>query len=106
MRWRILILAIALIVGGGIANYKELNELAIVSSIGIDKSENGNYLVSVQVMNSKKPNSSSESSGNNSQITVYTAESQTIQEALRSMVNESPKKFHLSHLQLLVIWNI
>ncbi len=104
MRWRIIFIVIVLIFSGGIANYKELNDLAIVSSIGIDKMENGNYKVSVQVMNTKKGGSSSgESSGSDSQITVYENEDKTIQSALRTIINESPKKLYLAHMQLLVI---
>lgn len=103
MKWRIVLIVIFLILTSGVANYKELNELAIVSSLGIEKSEDGNYKVSVQVMNSKKSDSGTESSGSQSNITVYTSEDKTVQAALRSIINESPKKLHPSHLKLLII---
>ncbi len=103
MKWRILLILILLIFTGGIANYKELNELAIVSSIGIDKTDDGTYKVSVQVMNSKKNGSGTEAASSQSQITVYTNEDKTIQGALRSVINESPKKLHLAHLKLVIL---
>ncbi len=104
MKWRVLILIVALMLSNGLLNYKELNELAIVSSVAIDKLDDESYEISVQVMNSKKEGSSGNSgSSGESQITVYTSSDTTVQAALRNMINESPKKLYLSHLNLLVI---
>ena len=67
-------------------NYKEINEMAIVSSVGIDK-DNDSYVVSAQIMNSKESEDSEDS-----QIIVYSKKGKTIHEALRNLTLESPRK--------------
>ncbi len=54
----------------GCYNYRELNQLAITSAIGIDKTEDG-YKVTVQVINTQKQGSGSNSSGEQPKIFVY-----------------------------------
>ena len=68
----------------GCFNYTELNKMAIVSSIGIDK-ENDNYVVTVQIMNAKE---SDETEG--SQVSVYTEKGKTILYALTQSSGPSP----------------
>ena len=109
-KYKIIIIAIAVIIiafsmksWGALRNYRELNELSIVSSIGIDKEDNGDYLVSVQIMNTKKQSSGMQSGGNDSQIVVYKQSAKTIALALQNMIKESPKKLYTAHMSLLVI---
>lgn len=88
-----------LLLSSGCYNYKEINEMAIVSSIGIDKDDKTNkYIVSAQIMNSKESEDSEDS-----QIIVYTKEGNTIHEALRSMTLESPRKLYGNHLSKIVL---
>lgn len=81
----------------GCYNYKELNKIAIVSSISIDKTDNG-YLVGAQVMNIKTKDDT-----NSSKVIVYEEEGKTIEDALRKMTNKSNKKLYGNHLGKLVI---
>lgn len=85
----------------GCYNYKELNDLAITSAIGIDKTDDG-YKVTAQVVNTQK-----EGTDNNSlsdpKIVVYEHTSKTVQEAVRYMVLESPKRLYPNHMQVIVI---
>lgn len=80
----------------GCFNYGELNKMAIVTSIGIDKVKD-KYLVSVQVINAKKDNEKG------SNITVYTQKGNTIFEALRKTTLKSPKKLYGGHMEKLVL---
>lgn len=81
----------------GCYNYKELNEIAIVSSIGVDKKDD-EYLISAQVMNAKSDNDSEDS-----QIIVYEAKGKTIHEGLRNMTSKSSRKLYGGHLSKLVL---
>ena len=88
-----------LLLSSGCYNYKEINEMAIVSSIGIDKDDkNDKYIVSAQIMNSKESEDSEDS-----QIIVYTKEGDTIHEALRNITLESPRKLYGNHLSKIVL---
>jgi len=78
---------------------KELNELAIVTSLGIDKTDDG-YLVSVQVLNP------GELAGNNTsgrtEVVRFMKKGDTVFEALRMISMDSPRKLYLAHLREIV----
>lgn len=86
----------------GCYNYRELNQLAITSAIGIDKAEDG-YKVTVQVINTQKQGSGSNSSGEQPQFFIYENEGKTLQEAFRYLVLESPRRLYVNHTVLLLI---
>lgn len=95
----ILFTIFVLFLSSGCYNYKEINEMAIISSIGIDKDENSNkYIVSAQIMNSKESENTDDS-----QIIVYTKKGNTIHEALRSITLESPRRLYGNHLSKIVL---
>lgn len=85
----------------GCYNYKELNDLAITSAIGIDKTDDG-YKVTAQVVNTQKEGTDNNSSAD-PKIVVYEHTSKTVQEAVRYMVLESPKRLYPNHMQVIVI---
>lgn len=85
----------------GCYNYKELNNLAITSAIGIDKTDDG-YKVTAQVVNTQKEGTDNNSSSD-PKIVVYEHTSKTVQEAVRYMVLESPKRLYPNHMQVIVI---
>ena len=86
----------------GCYNYRELNKLAITSAIGINKSNEG-YEVIVQVINTQKQGSDSNSSGDQTKFVIYKTEGRTIQEALRHIILQSPRRLYLNHNALLII---
>lgn len=95
----IIITLFILLISSGCYNYKEINDMAIVSSIGIDKdNKNDKYIVSAQIMNSKESEDSEDS-----QITVYTKEEDTVHEALRNITLKSPRKLYGNHLSKIVL---
>lgn len=78
---------------------KELNEIAIATAIGIDKSDNG-YLLSVQILNpgeivSRNPTS-------RTAVTTYRTNGDTLFEAFRRLTVEAPRKVYFSHVQKVV----
>ena len=102
MRYKIVIIIIAMLLLNGLNNSREINDLAIVSAIGIDKVENGKYKVSAIVLNPEKQGSGSGTSSSD-EMTLYENEDETIQTAIRRMILESPKKLYLAHMKLLLI---
>lgn len=96
MKKKILIIFIIFLLSG-CYNYTELNKIAIVSSISIDKKDN-EYLVGAQVMNIKTKDDTE-----GSKVIVFEEKGKTIEEALRKMTTKSNKKLYGGHLSKLVI---
>lgn len=107
MKAKIFFLLIVMFVLNGFSNARELNELAIVSAIGIDyDTKNDEYVITAQILNTKKENSSGSGSGSSdssSEIVVIKSKSSSVQLALRNIIEESPKKLYLAHMKLLLI---
>ena len=106
MKWKIIFLLIVMIIFSGFRNARELNELAIVSAIGIEIDEDNNYVVIAQILNTKKSSNSgsgSASSSDSSDIIVLNSTSESIQTALRNIIEESPRRLYLAHMELLLI---
>ncbi|RKN86082.1 Ger(x)C family spore germination protein [Paenibacillus ginsengarvi] len=89
------------IVLSGCWNRRELNDLAIVLGIGIDKHKD-QYRVSVQIVNPQEI-ATKKTGGGNSPITIYEETGKTIFECLRRMTTKSPRKIYTSHLRTLII---
>lgn len=81
-------------------NYRELNDLAIVSAVSIDKVED-EFHVLVQVVNPTKSQVSS--SSEEPDFVTYTSQAKSLQEAFRKIILESPRKLYASQLQVLLI---
>lgn len=74
----------------GCWNYRELNDLAIVTSIAIDK-KNNNYEVSALIINNKESS------------TIYSSGGKTIAQALKKINLKIPKELYLGHLETIII---
>ena len=99
MKKLILIISFCLILSG-CYNYRELNELAIVNAISIDIEDN-QYSVSAQVVNPTKEQDISSIKENS--FIIYNAKGDTLQEAFRNVINDSPAKLYGAHMELLII---
>lgn len=84
----------------GCWNRKEINELSIVTAVGIDKSSEG-YLVSVQIINPSEIASEKKAS-NRTPVNTYHASGRTIFEAVRRLTLETPRRAYFAHMRLLV----
>ena len=84
----------------GCYNYRELNDLAIVSGISIKKTAE-EYEVTAEVINPKKQQDSS--SANEPDFIIYKTKGDSMQEAFRKIVKESPNKLYGAQLSIFII---
>ncbi|WLD91698.1 Ger(x)C family spore germination protein [Alkalihalobacillus sp. AL-G] len=95
----ILILLLSLL--SGCWNRRELNELAIVVAMGIDKSED-QYVVTTQVVNTGQV-ATKQGGGQKSPVTTYQEKGNTVFEAIRRMTTVTARKLYFPHLRILAI---
>lgn len=100
--WKGLLITGLILLLSGCWNRTELNELDIAVAMGLDISENGQYLVSVQLVNPRDIDSRS-GGGNGSPVSTFRTEGRSVFEALRRMTTKLNRKIYLSHLRMLVI---
>lgn len=84
----------------GCYNYRELNDLAIISGVSISKSDNI-YNITVEVVNPKKEQDTS--SGKEPDYVIYEGYGNSMQEAFRNIVKESPQKLYGAQIDILII---
>ena len=84
----------------GCFNYREINDLAIVSGVSITK-DGENIVLTTEVINPQKEQDTS--SGEEPKYIIYTAKGKSVQEAIREMIKESPRKMYAAHLEILII---
>ncbi len=81
---------------------KELNNLAIVSGMGIDKSDKNRYHVSIQVVNPEQL-AGSKAGGGQPTVIVFESDADSVSEALRKITTLLARKPYMSHLRILII---
>lgn len=96
MKKYILVFIILVIYFGGLNSVRELTDLAIVKAVGIDMDENGEYIVSAIVVDTKNKE------GKNEGI-VYYSKGKSVHEAARNMIDISPKKLYIAHMESLIV---
>lgn len=84
----------------GCWNYRELNSLAIVTALAIDKADD-EYEVSVLIANGKNTQTSPKEG--QSQTVVYSGKGKTISRALKRINLKIPKDAYLGHLGVVII---
>ncbi|WP_233476129.1 Ger(x)C family spore germination protein [Paenibacillus sonchi] len=104
-RLSVLVLFVLLSVNlAGCWNSRELNELAIVSGIGIDRvKDTGKLRVTFQVVNPSSTTTTQGASTNQSPISIYTVNDRTVFGALRRASKQATRQLFFAHAQLLVI---
>lgn len=85
----------------GCFNYRELNEIEIVSALGLDKTSDG-YIVTIQVMNTKKA-SETGTSNDQPKFITFTTTGVTLQDAIRKSILDSSRRIYPNHVQTLII---
>ena len=81
-------------------DYAELNKLAIVTAMGIDK-KNDKYEISLLIANSPKADTTSKEG--EAKTTVYKAVGKTVAEAIKEINKKSPKELYFSHINVVII---
>lgn len=100
----VLILVCSINILSGCWNQRELNELGIVSAIGIDKIANDKYNLSFQVVNTPTIAGENKGSGGGKPaFRVYEATGTTLFDALRKASKEAPRRLYVAHTNLIVI---
>lgn len=96
MRKYVIALILIVLLFNGLDNLREVPDLAIVKAIGIDLTEEDEYKATVIVLDSGDEEEA------NSGI-VYEATGNSVQEAIRHVVDISPKKLYLAHMETLIV---
>ena len=94
---KIILLISFILILSGCYDYKELNDMSIVSGIGIDFI-NDEYIVSLEITKSSKDGSSTEIESN-----VVTGSDSNISNAFNKAMNMTDKEVYLEHVELLII---
>ncbi len=84
----------------GCGNYRELNDMAIVTGVSIDKIGD-KYELGFLIANSPKVETTSKEG--EAQTTVYTASGKTIALAASNLDYKSPKKLYFGHINVVII---
>lgn len=96
-KYIVLLLVVNLL--SGCWSKKDLNELAIVTAIGIDKTEEG-YSVSIQVLNPSEL--AGKTSSGRTEVVRFIKSGETVFEALRKLSMDTPRRIYLAHLREVV----
>lgn len=83
----------------GCWNSRELNSLAFMISMGIDKTEDG-LLITVQVLNPRAI--ASQKTVNEPTVVVYTEKGKDTIEIIRKIITQSSRKLNATHLQTII----
>lgn len=100
MRNKIILLAICILLVCGCSNYRELDELAIITAIAIDKSDD-EYELSFLIANSPKAQTSSKEG--EATTTVFSGKGKTLTEAANSVDSKTPKTLYYGHINVAII---
>jgi spore germination protein KC len=96
--WMVLLLT-------GCWNRRELNQMAIVMAMGVDKvEETGDYRVTFQVVNpgAVAPGTTG-GGGNGTPVTIFSGTEKNLFKAVRKTSQKVPRQLFFSHMQVLVI---
>lgn len=103
MKTKVILLLLIVFMFNGMKDARELNDLSILSAVGIDTDENGEYIITTQVLNTQKSGDSSGGGSGSSSVVVYETKRKSIHEALRDTIEKVPNKLYIAHLELVLI---
>ncbi len=98
------ILCLLLVLASGCWSRRELNELAIVTGIGIDKIDN-QYMLSLQVLNMGQAGSEAPGGGGGGSslpVTTQYIKADSVFEGIRRLTTQLPRKLYFAHIRVLV----
>jgi len=101
MKNKIILLFVCILFVCGCSNYRELDDLAIITAIAIDKSDDGKYELSFLIANSPKAQTSSKEG--EATTTVFSGKGKTLTEAANSVDSKSPKTLYYGHINVAII---
>lgn len=101
MKKCLIVLSLLSLMLTGCWDKRELNELALVMGLGIDKIDD-EYLASIQVVLPGEVSPMKGGTGR-SAVTMFKAKGKTINEAIRNVTSISPRRLYVGHLQMVII---
>lgn len=101
MKNKVILLLICVFLVCGCSNYRELDDLAIITAIAIDKSDNEMYELSFLIANS--PQSETSVKEGQATTTVYSGKGKTLTQAANSVDSKSPKALYYGHINVAII---
>lgn len=93
----LLVLSIATVTFTGCKDANEIEKLAVILAVGFDVTDDNNYQVSIEIMDS------STLSSQNRQSITYCAKGQTVFKAIDNIYKNIGQKFNYAHIQYIVI---
>jgi spore germination protein KC len=87
----------------GCWNQKELNDLAFVMAMGIDKGEHQRFDVTVQLVNPSNVATGQSGGGQGLPVAVYKASGDTLTEAARNATKKVSRRLYYAHTNIIVI---
>lgn len=100
--WKWLLITGLILLLTGCWNRTELNELSIAVAMGLDQSEDGQYLVSIQLVNPRDI-ASKAGGGSGTPVSTFRSKGRNVFEAIRKLTTKLNRKIYLAHLRMLVI---
>ncbi|AFM01060.1 MULTISPECIES: Ger(x)C family spore germination protein [Desulfitobacterium] len=100
-RWVILIALFLLLLLPGCWSHQELNEIGVVSAMGLDLSEQGKLRLTVEVINPQAYTTKGQQSKTSTRI--LTSEGETLFEVARDLMTKSGDRLFYPHNQVIVI---
>ncbi|WP_265416837.1 Ger(x)C family spore germination protein [Alkalihalobacillus deserti] len=83
---------------------REVTDLAIAVAIGIDKNDDGEYIISTQILNpAENAPTIGGGAGYDSPVTTYNMTGRIMSEALSKLLKDIPRRIYLAHLRMVVI---
>lgn len=95
MKKYIFVLILVVILFNGFSNLREITELAIVTVMGLDIDDSGKYVATIEIIDADKEDSKKT-------ITEF-ATGDSIQEAIRNIIDKTQKRLYLAHLETLIV---
>jgi len=96
---KIIVLPLLLVALSGCWSKKELDNLAIVTGIGIDKAEEG-YEVTVQIINPAEV--AAKQLTTRTAVSTYSASGKSLFDAIRNLIEVTPRNVYLSHTRVVI----
>ena len=100
MKNKIFILFLLCLFLCGCGNYRELNQIAIITGVGIDKKD-GEYEISLLIANAGKSETSPKEG--ESQPTVYSGKGESLAQATKEVDRKTPKQLYFGHINVVLI---
>ncbi|MBU8589989.1 Ger(x)C family spore germination protein [Priestia megaterium] len=106
-KWSVLLLMILVtVLLSSCWSKKELTDLAIVSAVGIDKTKDGKYHITLQIINPGNVAGGMQGGGGGTQsppVTIYSASGDNLVEASRRASGRISRRLYYAHANLVVI---